>query len=233
MKSAMHNPSLHETALVVLRTEFVRVALLPALAALGVAKFSYSSAVFIVSMISFVLGRGAPTGGSESLVGWVEIAVLALIALAARKPVLRRIRFARTVVVCVLFATLSAIATPVLFVATFCIFSVSTAYTTPNVLGVVPLAATFYAILSEWVFRGALIDAIRAGGGSDKLCVITSALAWGLTGARFDHGLIQAVLQCLFGLVLGATRIHTGRLAYAMAIHVGYNVSLIGFSVLR
>ena len=208
-------------------------ALVLALAALGAVKLSVSSAQFLASLGQFLIGPGAPGGHNETAADWVQIALLAMFAFAMRRSFARPSGGWTAIGMSALLVPFGGAVALAVFTLTFRVVGAGFTYSTPVGPAAAMLAAwssaALYAVLAEWIFRGALIDALMADGGSEARIIAVSAFAWGLTAAGFGSPLLQIILQFLFGLVFGLVRLRSGRLVYAMALHVGYSLALNGF----
>jgi CAAX protease family protein len=93
-------------------------------------------------------------------------------------------------------------------------------------LAVVCLLVPLQAAGEEYFFRGWLMQAIGALGGSPWLCVVPQALLFAAVhGWGTPWGFVDLTV---FGLVTGLLTIRTGGLEAAIALHVGTNVLALG-----
>ena len=220
--------------------------LFPAVAELGLAfvglLVGWVVASVLVTTVLGLLPEGAPRAAAGLLLGPVitAVAALAYLQLATRwprvaahaPPPVSRTSIPRTTLIIVggvLVALAGSIAFGLLFKAigleveeqAAVVKIVEDARTGGSILPAVVLciSATLFAPLAEeWLFRGLLYRRIRTGAGP-ALAYIVSAIAF---AAIHDNPAGFAVYLWL-GLVFAATLQLTGRLAAAMAVHLGNN----------
>ena len=86
----------------------------------------------------------------------------------------------------------------------------------------------FNAVMQEIIFRGVLLDAIRASWGWWVAILVTS-VAFGLGHVHtYPPGVTGAVLSGIFGLALGMLRKHTGGLVMPVIAHIFADATIMG-----
>lgn len=81
--------------------------------------------------------------------------------------------------------------------------------------------------IEEVIFRGVLLPSFATGQTESLLPLISSAVLFGVM-----HGnLIQAVVGCTLGILLGILYIVTGKLITTVCAHIGFNILVAGLPV--